>query len=110
MAPAAGRGLFHTGSGRMAGGRASCCRNSNAVDAVAGPVWSADSRYIAFFADGKLKKVAVTGAPPSVICSEPGRDASWSSENVILDEVGRVVDNHGGRRSRLIGVRRRVPG
>jgi len=48
------------------------------------PVWSADSRYIAFFADGKLKKVAVTGGPPSVICSEPGRDVSWSSENVIL--------------------------
>ena len=47
-------------------------------------VWSADSRYIAFFADGKLKKVAVTGGPPSVICNEVGRDASWSSQNVIL--------------------------
>ncbi len=47
-------------------------------------VWSADSQNIAFFAEGQLKKIAVTGGPPSVICNEAGRDTAWSSENVIL--------------------------
>src|SRR5262249_30270043 len=28
------------------------------------PFWSPDSRYIGFFADGKLKKVLATGGPP----------------------------------------------
>jgi serine/threonine protein kinase/Tol biopolymer transport system component len=48
------------------------------------PAWSPDSQYIAFFAQGRLKKVAVAGGPPSVICDEPGRDITWSTENVIL--------------------------
>ena len=48
-------------------------------------VWSADSRlHRVLRAMGNCKKVAVTGGPPSVICNEVGRDASWSSENVIL--------------------------
>src|SRR5207245_7499726 len=28
------------------------------------PFWSADSRYLGFFADGKLKKIDITGGPP----------------------------------------------
>jgi Tol biopolymer transport system component len=46
--------------------------------------WSPDSRYIGFFAHGKLKKVAVTGGPPVVICNEAGRDGAWGSGDVIL--------------------------
>jgi eukaryotic-like serine/threonine-protein kinase len=48
------------------------------------PSWSADSQYIAFFAHGRLRKVAVAGGPPSVICNEAGRESAWGSENVIL--------------------------
>ena len=48
------------------------------------PIWSPDGQYIAFFAQGKLWKIAVAGGPPSVICNEAGREAAWSSEHVIL--------------------------
>jgi Tol biopolymer transport system component len=46
--------------------------------------WSPDSQYIGFFAQGKLKKVAVTGGPPLVICNEAGRDGAWGAGDVIL--------------------------
>jgi Tol biopolymer transport system component len=49
------------------------------------PFWSPDSRYIGFMADGALKKIDVTGGPPTKICDAPGgSDGSWSSEGVIL--------------------------
>jgi Tol biopolymer transport system component len=49
------------------------------------PIWSPDSRYIAFFAGGKLKKVSVDGGPSQTICDAPsGADGSWSSAGQIL--------------------------
>jgi Tol biopolymer transport system component len=49
------------------------------------PFWSPDSRYIAFFAEGKLKKVAVAGGPPVVLCAAlAGRGGTWNRDNVIL--------------------------
>ena len=49
------------------------------------PFWSPDSRYIGFMADGVLKKVDVSGGPPTKICDAPGgSDGSWSPEGVIL--------------------------
>jgi Tol biopolymer transport system component len=49
------------------------------------PFWSPDSRYLGFVADGKLKKIDVTGGPPTKICDAPtGVDGSWSPEGVIL--------------------------
>ena len=55
------------------------------TDGTTRPFWSPDSRFLAFFAEGKLKKVDVTGAPPQKICDAPtGADGSWSSEGVIL--------------------------
>jgi len=49
------------------------------------PFWSPDSRFLAFFADGKLQKVDVSGAPPLPICDAAnGRSGSWSREGVIL--------------------------
>ncbi len=49
------------------------------------PFWSADSRYIAFFADGKLKKILATGGPTLTICDAPsGRDGSWNQDDIIL--------------------------
>jgi eukaryotic-like serine/threonine-protein kinase len=53
------------------------------------PFWSPDSRYLAFFADGKLKKIPVTGGPPQTLCEAvDGRGGAWaagkSSEGVII--------------------------
>jgi Tol biopolymer transport system component len=49
------------------------------------PFWSPDSRHIAFFADGKLKRVPIAGGPTQVLCDAPsGRGGSWSRDNVIV--------------------------
>ncbi|PWB72554.1 MAG: hypothetical protein C3F15_10905, partial [Holophagae bacterium] len=49
------------------------------------PFWSPDSRFVGFFAGGKLRKVAVAGGPPEVICDAPnGRGGSWSKDGVIV--------------------------
>jgi Tol biopolymer transport system component len=48
------------------------------------PTWSPDSASIAFFADHKLKRVAVTGGPLQEIapCGE-GRGAAWGSDGIV---------------------------
>ncbi len=49
------------------------------------PFWSADSRFIGFFADNKLKKIAATGGPVTTLADTPNaRGGSWSKDNVIL--------------------------
>jgi serine/threonine protein kinase len=47
--------------------------------------WSPDSRFIGFFAQRKLKKIAVTGGAAQTLCDAPdGRGGSWSKDGVIL--------------------------
>jgi Tol biopolymer transport system component len=49
------------------------------------PFWSPDSRYIGFFARGKLKKTSVVGGPAQTLCDAPvGRGGAWNSEGVIV--------------------------
>jgi Tol biopolymer transport system component len=49
------------------------------------PFWSPDSRFVAFFAGGKLRKVPVGGGAAEVICDAPdGRGGSWSKDGVIV--------------------------
>ena len=56
------------------------------------PFWSPDSRFLAFVAGGKLKKISVTGGPPVVICDAPsGADGSWGRGGTILFD-GRGTD------------------
>ena len=48
------------------------------------PCWSPDSRYLAFFSEGKLKKILISGGRPETICEAPGGyDCSWGSGNLI---------------------------
>ena len=61
---------------------AAACR---APRAASRPFWSPDSRFLGFIADGELKKIDVTGGPPTKICDAPGgSDGTWSPEGVIL--------------------------
>ena len=49
------------------------------------PFWSPDSRVIAFFAAGKLKKVDTRGGPPQTLADAAmGRGGTWNREDVIL--------------------------
>jgi Tol biopolymer transport system component len=49
------------------------------------PFWSPDSRNLGFFAQGRLKKVAVGGGAPELLCAAPdGRGGTWGSSGVIV--------------------------
>jgi Tol biopolymer transport system component len=49
------------------------------------PFWSPDGLALAFFADGKLKKLEVSGGPVQTICDAPsGRGGTWNKEGVIV--------------------------
>jgi serine/threonine protein kinase/Tol biopolymer transport system component len=49
------------------------------------PFWSADGKYLGFFANGKLCKIAASGGPVTVLGEAPnGRGGSWGTENVIV--------------------------
>jgi len=67
------------------------------------PFWSPDSRQLAFFADGKLKKIPVAGGSPEVLCDVKfGRGGTWNNSGVIVfaDFIGplyRVSENGGDR-------------
>jgi eukaryotic-like serine/threonine-protein kinase len=51
------------------------------------PFWSPDSRFVGFFADGKLKKIEVAGGPALSICDAPdARGGSWNRDGTILFE------------------------
>jgi Tol biopolymer transport system component len=56
------------------------------------PFWAPDARAIGFFAEGKLKRVDLTGGAPQVVADAPnGRGATWNSEDVILFTPGNVA-------------------
>jgi len=49
------------------------------------PFWSPDSRWIGFFAEGKLKKLEISGGPPQAIADAPNsRGGTWSRNGVIV--------------------------
>jgi Tol biopolymer transport system component/predicted Ser/Thr protein kinase len=66
------------------------------------PFWSPDSRFVAFWAGDKLKKVDVSGGPVYTLCdAPPGYHGlgSWSKDGSILFEAQsrlRAVSSAGG--------------
>ena len=53
------------------------------------PFWSPDSGFIGFFAQGKLKKIAVTGGPVQTLCEAAnGRGGAWNRDGVIVFSPG----------------------
>ena len=55
------------------------------TDGAAFPFWSPDSRWLAFFAEGHLKKVEAAGGPVQILCdAHAGRGGAWSPEGTIV--------------------------
>jgi serine/threonine protein kinase/Tol biopolymer transport system component len=54
------------------------------------PFWSPDGRWIGFFADGKLKKMPVSGGPPQVVAEGVPNPlgGSWGPDDTILFTSG----------------------
>ncbi len=49
------------------------------------PFWSPDDAYVAFFADGKLKKVAASGGVPQALApATAGRGGTWGKQGIIF--------------------------
>jgi serine/threonine protein kinase len=54
-----------------------------------GPFWSPDSEWIAFFAEGRLQKIAIAGGAPITVCETPTFNAgSWGPDGTILFALG----------------------
>ena len=55
------------------------------TDNASMPFWSVDSKNIGFFADGKLKKIALANGSVEVLCDAKNpRGATWNHRDVIL--------------------------
>jgi serine/threonine-protein kinase len=55
------------------------------TDRALGPAFSPDGQWIAFFADGKLKKIAVQGGAPVTLCDAPsGAGISWGDDDNLI--------------------------
>jgi serine/threonine protein kinase len=72
------------------------------TDSAIFPFWSFDSRSIAFFADGKLKAVDLSGGSAQIIADAPfGRGGAWGADGIIVyspatqDRLYRVSANGG---------------
>jgi hypothetical protein len=60
-------------------------RPLSGTDGVTFPFWSPDSTAIAFFAQGKLRKIDVSGGPAQTLCDAPaGQGGTWNRDGVIL--------------------------
>ncbi|MEE9292803.1 MAG: protein kinase, partial [Acidobacteriota bacterium] len=66
------------------------------------PFWSPDSRFIAFFSGGKLKKIDLAGSPALILTdASQGRPGAWNDDGVILfspttlDPIHRVAAGGG---------------
>ena len=86
------------------------------TDGASFPFWSPDSRFIAFFADGKLKKIDASGGPALTLADAPlGRGGSWSREGVIIfaptNTPGPLfrVSSAGGASSPISATQARLP-
>ncbi len=91
-----GRKLAFIATSTGAGGQAQVwVRSLDAVEArplagtdgvIGRPFWSPDSRYIVFYAGGKLQKIEAAGSPTQTLCSLPASvlGGFWTRDNKIV--------------------------
>jgi len=82
------------------------------TDDAAYPFWSPDSRFIGYFAQQKLLKIAASGGPPQTLCTtngsgNTGRGGTWSRDGTIVFNPGPVgtlsrVSSAGGQPSEFV--------
>ena len=65
--------------------------NSSVAQPLAGtdgatyPFWSADSRFVAFFANQELNRIDANGGPPQALCAaSSGRGGAWNKDGTII--------------------------
>ena len=62
------------------------------TEGVRGPFFSPDGRWIGFFADGKLKKIPVTGGAAITLCDAPSdRGGAWGDDGSIVFSATRYA-------------------
>jgi serine/threonine protein kinase len=55
------------------------------TDGATHPFWAPDSRQAGFFADGRLKRIDVTGGSVLTLCDAPdGRGGTWNRDGIIV--------------------------
>jgi DNA-binding winged helix-turn-helix (wHTH) protein/Tol biopolymer transport system component len=73
------------------------------TEGAAQPFWSADSRFVAFFSNGKLRRIGLAGEQIRTVCDVPGRaqplTGTWNDRDDILFSTIR----HGIYRSTALG-------
>ena len=72
------------------------------TDGARGPFFSPDGQWVAFWAGAKLKKTAVAGGAPQIICDAPDLlGASWGDDGNIVAAFARTqlsrISSAGGR-------------
>jgi Tol biopolymer transport system component len=56
----------------------------NGTEGGSWPFWSPDGRYLAFSANGKLKKIGLSGEPAETLAETQATHGTWSRDGVIL--------------------------
>ena len=59
------------------------------TDGANSPFWEPNGRFVAFLADGKLKRINVAGGPTQTVCELSGLGGgTWNRDNVIVFSAG----------------------
>ena len=62
-------------------------RKLDGTEGASFPFWSADGKFLGFFADAHLKKIPAAGGPVTTLADAPNpRGATWNLDNVIVYE------------------------
>ncbi len=63
------------------------------TDGASSPFFSPDGQWLAFFASGKLKKIAVTGGAVVTLCDAAnGRGGTWTDDDTIIFSPSSNID------------------